>query len=606
MILLLSGILFTGCRSASRSKADAARGHLFENDLIQSDNSDLLPDAAGEKRIEGLARFAAGIIHEMNEEPSQAFDDFLQSALADPSNEALTLDVARRLLQRKEPAKAVELLSNAANQPHFTGLVQAYLGLAYSQLGKTDQAIAANRAAIKKMPRSLPAYQQLSQIYLQNGDPKGALAVLDEAAKQQGSDARFLITLAELYAGYGQLRKTDPEGLKQRVIETLNRAAKLELDDPSLLEKLADGYKLMGENQKALEMYTRLLEEEPELPNLRIKLFEAYLSADDKKRAAEQLEAIIRDTPTNSRAYYFLGVLAQEEENYAKAEDFLKKAVLLSPESEQFHYDLARLQINMRKPKEALDTLEKVRSKFKQNFILELYSGLACSALKRYSEAINHYTAAEVIAKASDPKPPNLHEFYYQVGSTYERKHDYAQAEKYFERCLELSPKFDQALNYYGFMCAERGVNLENARKMIEQAVEAEPKNAAYLDSLGWVLYKLKQPDQALKYLLQAIEQSKEPDPTLFDHLADVYAELKDEEKARQNWQKAVDYFRKEISKHEDDPDAASFEQLGDVYAKLNQIEQAQEAWRKSLAIEPNESVQKKLETHSSNNSSAP
>jgi tetratricopeptide (TPR) repeat protein len=456
------------------------------------------------------------------------------------------------------------------------------------------------------MPRSLPAYQQLSQIYLQNGDPKGALAVLDEAAKQQGSDARFLITLAELYAGYGQLRKTDPEGLKQRVIETLNRAAKLELDDPSLLEKLADGYKLMGENQKALEMYTRLLEEEPDLPNLRVKLFEAYLTADDKKRAAEQLEAIIRDTPTNSRAYYFLGVLAQEEDNYAKAEDFLKKAVLLSPENEQFHYELARLQINMRKPKEALETLEKVRTRFKQNFVHEFYSGLAFSVLKRYGEAINHYTAAEVIVEATDPKPSNLHVFYYQLGAAYERKRDYAQAEKYFERCLELSPKFDEALNYYGYMSAERGVNLEKARKMIEQAVEAEPKNAAYLDSLGWVLYKLKQPDEALKYLLQAIEQSDEPDPTLFDHLADVYAELKEEEKARQNWQKAVDYLRKEIAKHEDDPDADSFEQLGDIYAKLNQIEQAQEAWRKSLAIEPNESVQKKLETHSSNNSSAP
>ena len=120
------------------------------------------------------------------------------------------------------------------------------------------------------------------------------------------------------------------------------------------------------------------------------------------------------------------------------------------------------------------------------------------------------------------------------------------------------------------------------------------------------MLYKLKQPDQALKYLLQAIEQSEEPDPTLFDHLADVYAELKDEEKARQNWQKAVEYFQKEISKQEEEPDAASLEELGDVYAKLNQIEQAQEAWRKSLAIEPNENVQKKLEAPSSNNSSAP
>ena len=102
-------------------------------------------------------------------------------------------------------------------------------------------------------------------------------------------------------------------------------------------------------------------------------------------------------------------------------------------------------------------------------------------------------------------------------------------------------------------MWAERGVKLPQARELIEQAVKLEPDNPAYLDSLGWVLFKLKQTNEALTYLLKAIKLSKEPDPTLFDH-------------------------------------------LGDIHASLNQSDQAREAWQKSIALEPNPEVKKKLE----------
>ncbi len=102
-------------------------------------------------------------------------------------------------------------------------------------------------------------------------------------------------------------------------------------------------------------------------------------------------------------------------------------------------------------------------------------------------------------------------------------------------------------------MWAERGVNLPQAREMIEKAVKLEPKNAAFLDSLGWVLFKLEKPTEALPYLLKALENSEEPDATLYDH-------------------------------------------LGDIYSSLRQPDKAREAWRKSIKLEPNEQIQKKLE----------
>jgi len=95
-------------------------------------------------------------------------------------------------------------------------------------------------------------------------------------------------------------------------------------------------------------------------------------------------------------------------------------------------------------------------------------------------------------------------------------------------------------LNYLGYMWADRGENLQEARELIGKAIKQEPRNAAFLDSMGWVLFKLNQPEEALEWLLQAINQAKEPDPTLYDHLGDVYAALKKQDKARESWQKAI------------------------------------------------------------------
>ena len=164
---------------------------------------------------------------------------------------------------------------------------------------------------------------------------------------------------------------------------------------------------------------------------------------------------------------------------------------------------------------------------------------MALSRQKAYREALKHFTAAEVIAQATDPKQLD-ERFYFQLGATCERKGDYAQAEKHFEKCLKLAPDFAEAMNYLGYMWAEHGLKLDQARELIEKAVKAEPKNAAYLDSLAWVLFKLNQPKEALPYALKAAELSEEPDATVCDHLGDIYAALNQLDKAREAWRKSL------------------------------------------------------------------
>jgi tetratricopeptide (TPR) repeat protein len=553
LVLVLLAAVLCGCATGPRAERAASKTSGRPAHKETAESSDEFSNEAMEHRIKALAHFAAGISAELNEEDSTALEHYLKSAAADPSHEVLVVELARRFLQSRQPEKAIELLTRITASPQGTGKMFAWLGRAYAEAGKTDQAIKANSVAIKRSPELVMAYRNLVELYQQDRQPKEAVKVLDEAATQSSSNAEFWVDLAGLYTHYNQLHPDEAETTKPKIIAALDRAAGLKPQDLSLIQKLADGYRLMGELVKAEGYYLELLERFPALPGLRDRLADIYLRTDQKDKAAEQLEALSRDNPSNEQAYYFLGNIAYQERRLADAVDYFERALMLKPEFEPVYYRLAELKIGLNKPQEALELMTKARGRFRQSYTLEFLTAAAYASAKDYAEAVKHYTEAEVIAKAREPASLT-HLFYFRFGSALERLGDYAEAEKYFRQCLELAPNFAEAMNYLGYMWAERGKNLDEAKKLIEKAVALEPDNAAFLDSLGWVLFKQHQPQEALDWLQKAVQQSDQPDPTLYDHLGDIYAEMKAFDKAR-------------------------------------------EAWRKSVQLEPNDQVKKKLET---------
>ena len=527
-VLLLAGGLLAGCHTSSTGKNEAAKPS-----PAGPGNS----PAAIERRTEAHAHYAAAVLYDARDENDLAAEEYFKAGLADVGNEELVLEIANRLLQFKANDKAVELLAKAAAERTASGQLYAQLGRAYSLAGKKEEAIEANRTAIRKMPRSAVGYRHLAQIYLQSGQSEEGLKVLDEAARQPDADANFLVELAEFYFVFGRAGSVD--AVKARILEVLDRAEKQKTTNPLLQQKLADYYAVLGETKKATALYLKLLERFPRLPGLRDKLVNSYMASQDREHAAEQLEAILRDNPTSSQAYYLLGSLALEDKKPAKAAECFSKVILLNENFIQAYYDLAAAQLNLDQPHEALATLEKAGGKFKAGFVSELLTALAYTRLKEHTNSIKHFIAAEVIARATETNRLT-HIFYYQLGAAYERTHQYDEAEHYFKKSIALSPDFSEAMNYLGYMWAERGQNLSEAHDLIEKAVKLEPKNAAFLDSLGWVLFKLDKPKEALPHLLKAIAQSDEPDATLYDHLGDIYLALNQPEKARESWQKAL------------------------------------------------------------------
>jgi tetratricopeptide (TPR) repeat protein len=356
-----------------------------------------------------------------------------------------------------------------------------------------------------------------------------------------------------------QLRTRVPADKKAvaetRAVAALQRAAKLKPTDTRVKLRLADGFNVLGVMPEAQALYEESVKDlpdtSPEFDRVHALLADIYLQNHDTKRATEQLQVIVRDNPTDSRTYYVLGSIAYEETNFVKAIEYFSNSLLFNPDYEPAYYNLARAQMNTSQTPAALQTLDRARRHFGQNFLVEYLSGIALSAQKDYTNALQHLTTAELLGKNGDTNRLN-DDFYFHLAATYERIGDYAQAEKYFQTSLQLAPNSPETLNYLGYMWADHGMKLDQAREYISKALKQDPKNAAYLDSMAWVLYQLHQPKQALENALKALQNAEEEDATLYDHIGDIYNALGQKDKALQAWNKSVsldanDTVRKKI-----------------------------------------------------------
>jgi tetratricopeptide (TPR) repeat protein len=555
VLLVALAFLPAGCRTAPRSNsgtpAPAARP-------VKEKAAPALSESEWETRVNALSRFAAGVSAEMRGQSQEALEAYRAAALADPANEELVLEVAGRLLRARQAEPAVDVLTRASQVRGAGANIFAWLSSALIRAGRPDQALTACRRALQLDPGSSLARQNLLNLHLQAGRLEEARRAIEDAERRAGSSAEWL-DVSDHYSRLLRAAPKETETLRPRALAALARAEHLAGDDVLAWLRLGEGYSRLADHRSAIIAYERVLGLRPGFPGIREKLVEACLRADENEKAQQYLRDIVGDSPSNPRLHYLLGTVAAEETRPERRTDKLKEAathfektLALNPNFEPAYYDLARVRLSLNEADAALKTLQAARTLFGDTYLVELLTAMAHGQKKEYAVSLRHYTAAELIARTSETNRLN-EGLYFQLGAAHERNKDYATAEKYFRKALELAPDFAEALNYLGYMWAERGENLQEAQRLIEKAVQLEPENGAFLDSMAWVLYQQGKVREALPWMEKALKHSPEPDPTLYDH-------------------------------------------LGDIYWKLGRPEPARDAWRKSLELEDNPAVRKKLE----------
>ena len=491
-------------------------------------------------RAKAQAHFAAGISWEAQGKADKALESFRLSLEADPSNPKLAVQVAEKYIGLQKFDEAYQTLLPTTRQKDAPGKAFQLLGLIQMSRGEDAPSLESFQKALERDSTLILSRQRLVDVHLRNGEESDAFRKVQEAVEATSDEADHVTALIGMYLRYGAMRPDRLEDLAPQLETLVAKSTHIAKEQPALGVPISDILMLQERFEEAEKMLEDLKVVEPPVPLVREKLVDLFLRVGKKEKAVAELNELTTQNPKNPRPFFLLGTLKADEGEAAEAEKHYRKAIAVRPEFEPPYYELAAMKLNEGDAREALKVLQQARDHFSEQFILEFYSGLAMSALHRYEPSLRFLRQAESIAKKQEPGRLTGF-FYFRMGSVLERLGKFEEAEAEFLKCLDKTPDDATTLNYLGYMWAEQGEKLDQAHEWIQKAHDLEPESEAILDSMGWVLYQKGEPAEALPYLEKAQEKLTEPDPTILDHLADVYEALGEYEKAEEAWRQSLE-----------------------------------------------------------------
>ena len=274
------------------------------------------------------------------------------------------------------------------------------------------------------------------------------------------------------------------------------------------------------------------------------------------------------------RGYQEIVDTYREEKQWQQAADVAKEATDKLPKDRELKMVYAKQLADTGQPDAGLQQVKSLLNGSPDD--REVYITLAQmdTSLKRWQDADAALDKAEQLST----KPEDKQYVYFLRGANYERQKKYAPAEEMFRKVLAEDSQNAMALNYLGYMLADRGIKLDEALAFVKKAVELDPQNGAYLDSLGWAYFKMGKYDQAEDNLTKASRsQRMGSDPTVQDHLGDLYQKTGRLKLAAAHWERALDEWNKTIAAEVDQDDVTKVQKkLESARVKLAKEDPAQ------------------------------
>jgi tetratricopeptide (TPR) repeat protein len=185
--------------------------------------------------------------------------------------------------------------------------------------------------------------------------------------------------------------------------------------------------------------------------------------------------------------------------------------------------------------------LTEARRRFAGAPEIAYYLAIAQREAKQIQQAVATFEEALHEAELDQDNEIVNAKFYFNYGATAEQAGLYEKAADLLHKSIALDPaNAAEAYNYLGYMWADHNMHLDEAEETIKRALEIEPNNGSYLDSLGWVEFRKGKFDQALADLLRAAKNIDREDPIVFEHIGDTYLKLNRVPEALESWQKAL------------------------------------------------------------------
>ncbi|HEY4613221.1 MAG TPA: tetratricopeptide repeat protein [Bacteroidota bacterium] len=516
------------------------------------------------RRDQAMKHFIDGALYDSKEDYARAILEY-QEALKIDNNPAIHYAISKDYSALGKHANAADHARQAVKLDSANITYRENLGDIYMNAYQPELAAREYEAIVRLDSTLTDGWYNLARIY-QASKPLRALEIIERLLEREGDNWDLLLQAAELNRtlgrydraaeDYARMLELDPgnKPLRRQLAETYGRAGKfdeavkilesmMEADenDPEVVATLADLYLDRNDFQKAIDLYEKLLQRGRKNPEVKLRVGIAYYGMIPRDstflaKAKVIFEEVTKELPNDGRAYLHLGSLALMEKRDSAAAVFFERATTLSEWNADAWVFLGNIYFERGQYEKVIETMERAQKAVPKDYRVYLLAGYSYSQLGQ--------TAKVIIAleKALGLNPNDVNALG-TLALTYDGLDQFQKSDSLYERALALDPNSHLVLNNYGYSLSERGIQLDRALGMAQRAVAAEPKNASYLDTLGWVFYKLKNFQEAARYIGDAIATGQ-ASSAVHEHMGDIYFQLGDKTKAMEFWQKALDMNR--------------------------------------------------------------
>jgi tetratricopeptide (TPR) repeat protein len=304
-------------------------------------------------------------------------------------------------------------------------------------------------------------------------------------------------------------------GPSRQTASACQQALKFVPDRTDLRRELTRILVLLNRQEDAIPSLERLLIDAPNDPTIPMQLGVIRYGQEKLREAIRLFRRAQKLNPDLTDLRNWLWRALNRADSLEAALNLADEMAQAAPKDPRAGWYQANSLVRLGRPREALKALERVQELQPDNREARLLS-----AILLYDEGDT--TGARTQLKAVLETYPDDRETLFRLGVLEERQGNTEEALRWFRRLIRLHPDDALALNYAGYMCADAGIELETARQWIERAVALDEGNGAYIDSYGWVLYRLERFEEAVEQLERAEKLLPEEEEILL-HLAYAY-----------------------------------------------------------------------------------
>lgn len=542
-ILLIGLALLVGGCAASRPASRATR------DLVRKP----------EPPARAVEHFRAGALYDFTDQYKNALLEYYQALVYDSTSAEIYKAIGRDLMRLENYESALQYLQRGLRLAPDDREILYYLAEIHYQLRHFAQSARYFERFLNLDPYNASVQNNLLFLYSQMDSVDKVIALRKKLLEVRGLSDENTYQLISLYLK--TKRFSEAEGLLNRLVaqnpdEPLNwllkgnllmevhrdttaaiqayqKALELDTNNQEIMARLYRLFQSRGDWKGLVTTFEHLLNRNPDDVQSRLIMAEGLFNLKQYDRARQVVQPLLDSDDYADQAYLLLGRIADAQENHLQAAEYFRKVTRLQPKNKLAWLSLALSYSQAGHHQEALKSLQEALDLFPEDLDLLSFYGSTLNQLARYEEA------AKILWKVNRKAPQDLNTVV-ALGVALENLKQFSRLDSLYDAALTLHPDAAILLNNYSYSLAERGIRLEEALRMAQKAVSLEPDNGAYLDTIGWIYYKLGNLEQAASYLSKAV-QLRQDSPVVIEHLGDVYFKMGRREEALKYWRRALE-----------------------------------------------------------------